>query len=356
MPTARAYGNYRKRRSYKKKPYGKKAAYKKSTKVATKRKTIKVPIMGPKKIATSHWRSTGGSLSGKSKQPKGIAVGKSVFTRSVCGRIEGADASGPQASGLLGVAYPRSDLMYIQASMSDTINSSVQTRSGFENQVYLKTCIVNHLITNQNNSNVFIDLYDIVARQDQGLSPEITSQPVITTPLEAWVNGLAISGSNAFSNVATQAFTAPASSSLGVTPSMSSQFNSLYKVLKKTNLCLAPGETIEHSQFHKPNYNFRYSKTHGEETTGTLEEAYVKNLTCFTLLVVHGQPGDLTDDGSVGMTIPEVNWSTSFVYKSHAFPFSKNVASLVSTADSPITRAATRVILPDGSYAQAGNA
>lgn len=337
------FNNRKRKFAAKPKPYFKKAKYSKKSKTSTKpKRTQKHVVSGPKKVATSHWNSTGGQLKGSKKNPKGIAVGRSHFTRSVCGRIEGVDASGPQAAGLMGVCYPRTDLLLIRGSLSDTTDALQ-----YGSRVFLKTCVVTHLITNQSNTNIFIDLYDCVSKQDQGLTPEVTTQQTITDPLEAWNNGLVISGTNSFPNVGGQPLTAPTSASLGVTPSMSSQFRSLYKVMKKTVLCLAASETVQHQSVHSPNYTFDYSKTN-LQLDDTSEEAYVKNLTCFTLLVVHGQPADLSNDGAVGMTIPEVNWSSSFVYKSHAYPFSKSVATLASTSDTPITRATAQVVRLDG--------
>lgn len=336
----------------KSKTYSKKAKYSKKSKTSSKSKrTPKHVVSGPKKVATSHWNSTGGQLKGSKKNPKGISIGRSHFTRSVCGRIEGADALGPQAAGLLGVCFPRTDLMLIRGSLSDfqsdgTVTPLVQRQS--EKRVFLKTCVATHLITNQSNTNIFVDMYDCVAKTDQGLSPEVTTQQTITDPLEAWVNGLSVSGANQFPDVAAQVLTAPLAATLGVTPSMSSQFRNLFKVMKKTTLCLAASETVQHQSVHSPNYTFDYAKTQIEGVTGTNEEAYIKNLTCFTLLVVHGQPADLASDGAIGMTIPEVNWATSLVYKSHSYPFSKSVATAITTSDTPITRATAQVVRLDG--------
>ena len=332
MPTARRYS-----KPYNAKPYGKKADYKKKSpkkayKTRPKRPVVKVAkVDAPKKIATSHWKSSGGELSGKSKPMKGEAIGTSIFTKTDKGRVKGTDGGAGQVASLLTAVYPRTDIMYIKGSL--LTNSASNVSSSSSNNLLYNSCIalfksatVEHFITNQTNGNVFVDLYEVVSKIDQGLSPEISTQQEITTPLEAFDNGLASAGlGNAFYDIAGTAYTYPGSTTMGVTPTMSQQFKKLWKILKKTTLCLGSGETVQHQSVHKPNYKFDYAKTRGELSGAeTVEEAYVRGLTVFTMAIVHGQPCDLDADGTVGLTIPEINWTSNVVYRSTAFPMSKS--------------------------------
>jgi len=329
MPIARRY-----RKPYNAKPYGKKANYKKKSKktykARPKRSLVKTAkVDAPKKIATSHWKSSGGELSGKSKPMKGEAISTSIFTKTSTGRIKGTDGGAGQVAALMTAVYPRTDIMSIKNSLSTYAN--LNGADGSFNMIYnqpialFKSATVEHFITNQTNGNVFVDLYDIVSKDDQGLGAEISTQQEITTPLEAFDNGLAQNGLNEFPDLAGTAFTYPGSTTMGVTPAMSQIFKRQFKILKKTTLCLGSGETVQHSSVHKPNYKFDYAKTRGEGTTAeTLEEAYVRGLTCFTMAIIHGQPCDLDADGTVGLTIPEINWTSNVVYRSTAFPASKS--------------------------------
>ena len=328
MPIARRYRS----KPANSKPYGKKANYKPKSKKKTrpKRPVVKVAkVDAPKKIATSHWKSTGGELSGVAKPMKGECIGTSIFTKTGTGRVKGTDGGAGQAVGLMTAVYPRTDIMAIKNSLamrSDVYAGNAATETLYSQPIALfKSATVEHFITNQTNGNVFVDLYEIVSKSDQGLSAEISTQQEITTPLEAFDNGLAQNGINGFTNLAGTAFTYPGSTTMGVTPTMSQIFKTMFKIMKKTTLCLGSGETVQHSSVHKPNYKFDYAKTRGEGISAeTVEEAYVRSLTVFTMAIVHGQPCDLDADGTVGLTIPEINWTSNVVYRSTAYPASKS--------------------------------
>jgi len=231
MPTSRSP----RAKSFNSKPYGKKASYKKkSTKKAyktrPKRPFVKVAkVDAPKKIATSHWKSSGGELSGKPKLLKGEAIGTSIFTKTSSGRVKGVDGGAGQTAALMTSVYPRTDLMAIRATLNTNANVTFTDASNvpfYAQPIALfKTATVEHFITNQTNGNVFVDLYEVVSKDNQGLGPEVDSQQIISTPLESFENGLVFNGvGNNFPTMAqVNAFGYPTTQTMGTTPSMSHQ-------------------------------------------------------------------------------------------------------------------------------------
>lgn len=168
-------------------------------------------------------------------------------------------------------------------------------------------CFQKTTYTNQNNFNVFVDIYDCLARKD---CSDTSFDPTNTITQSATASG--------------GAFTAP-----GQSIYQAQVFTGYFKILKKTSLCMGSGETYQHVVTHKPR---RIVKGPFEvEFVETLDKQSIGNLTYYQLAVVYGGPVDLgsattaltgvttggVDSGNADATklnVPHISWITSKTY------------------------------------------
>lgn len=92
-------------------------------------------------------------------------------------------------------------------------------------RVFMNKCLQQYMFTNNQTNNVFVDIYDVVARRDNGWNPQA-----------AFDAGLKDQG------------IASGTDAINVTPFMSTIFTQNWKVLKKTNIELGPGVSHRHIQ------------------------------------------------------------------------------------------------------------
>jgi hypothetical protein len=139
------------------------------------------------------------------------------------------------------------------------------------------------IFTNATNATVRITLYDIVARKDINNSS-------VNTPDLAWKQGEADDGGNSTSyNI------------VGVTPFSSKSFTEFFKIKKITHVLLGQGATHIHRVNFFPNRQISY----GAFNYG----AVWKDLTCYTMMVSHGQVSDaITGGGGASIGASKINY------------------------------------------------
>lgn len=131
-------------------------------------------------------------------------------------------------------------------------------------------------MTNQDNGNVEIHIWDVIVKRDTNLAP-----------VAAYVNGL----NNMQGSTTINQFAIPA----GVFPQQSSQFNQYYKVIKHQRVILGQGQSHSHTVKMCPKRMF-----HSE----LLSEANIsiKGFTVHTLIQVMGMPqNDATTKTTVSL-------------------------------------------------------
>lgn len=132
------------------------------------------------------------------------------------------------------------------------------------------------MITNQENVNARITLYDVLAKKD--------TDSVVSNPYDAVSTGY-----NDIGNGASTDFTI-----LGSTPFDTPRFTEYFKVLKTTEVVLSPGQCHVHKVHYAPNLIF--SKTRAARIAGS----GIGGLTIYTLVRVHGTPiNDQTTESQV---------------------------------------------------------
>lgn len=144
------------------------------------------------------------------------------------------------------------------------------TASQKTTRIYVHKCLQQYMFTNNQTNNIFVDIYDVVARRDSGWNPSA-----------AFNQGLIDQGITS------------GNAAINVTPFMSTIFTQNWKVLKKTNIELGPGVSHRHIS------NIALNKVWNAER---MQEggAHYAGLTTGVLLVVWGAPcHDATTVGNV---------------------------------------------------------
>lgn len=164
------------------------------------------------------------------------------------------------------------------------------------------------LLTNASNTTCFVLIYDIVPKRD-------LSNGTITAPSTAWSQGVSDEG-------VASAYQIP-----GNTPFSSKSFTEWFTIRKVTKITLAQGETHEHEAMWYPNKSMDY---------GVLQYASIlKGLTCFQMIVHHGQCSDAITGGAVSIGASKLNFVTYKEYE-HSW-IADNTTSLVATNSLPTT-------------------
>lgn len=194
--------------------------------------------------------------------------------------------------------------------------------SGVLDRSFVKDCSLSITLMNQSNVPTFVDLYDIVARQDR--SP-ITGNG----PLSYWGSNIASSG------------TGQSSSTYGATPFNSTVFTEGFKVLKITRINMGAGETAEHRC--KYTFNRVFKKEIYPNPVASVEDTgSIRGLTHYVLIVTRGAPSD-ADDLVVGPAPTKIDFIFSKAYKYQP----TSVGSQVFTTESlPTTQ--TKIMETDG--------
>lgn len=127
-------------------------------------------------------------------------------------------------------------------------------------RIYLGKSKTNYLMTNNQTNNIFVDMYDVVARKDQ-------SQTILGSLQTGLVDQGITGGSDA----------------INVTPFMSQLFCTNWKIVKRTSIELGPGES------HRHVFNFAVNKQINAER---MQDAswYYEGITHGTLIVAWGAP------------------------------------------------------------------
>jgi hypothetical protein len=172
----------------------------------------------------------------------------------------------------------------LQGLFQTTVNKSCRT--------ILESCTENTIFRNQDKNDVYLDLYDIVARRD------ITSTGNTDFyPDGAWANGVADAGA---SNMQLQ---------VGTTPFSSPRFTQLYKVVKVTHVILPAGGTHEHRVHYEPNRMLNLE---------TLQDGQwaLKGLTHYTMAVWYAAPlNDSVNTGQVSIGAANLDYVQTKQYK-----------------------------------------
>lgn len=146
-------------------------------------------------------------------------------------------------TGALGLIYP-------------VKSYSPKTVKYFIDQVTAK-----YMMTNQENTNVELFIYDLVAKKDGSITPE-----------GAWSGGLTDEGGNASYR-----------NTVGISPFVSPQFNAYWKVLKKTRVVLGTGQS------HCHYINWKCQKVFNQEKLAD-SPYYIKGLSYATMIIQTGLP------------------------------------------------------------------
>lgn len=140
----------------------------------------------------------------------------------------------------------------------------------------LESCHSVGMITNQENVNARISLYDVICKKD--------TDATVSNPYDAVSTGYNDIGGGASTD-----FTI-----LGVTPFSIPRFVEYFKILQTTEVVLSPGQCHVHKVHYAPNSLF--SKTRAARIAGS----GIGGLTMYTLVRVHGTPiNDQTTESQV---------------------------------------------------------
>lgn len=149
------------------------------------------------------------------------------------------------------------------------------------------------MITNQDQGNVRIVLYDIIQRRDG-------DHTEVDTPAAAWTNSYGDEG-GADTDV----------NFVGSTPFSSDLFVRYFKVLKMTHILLSQGQTHVHRVHFSPN------KIMDGEVIRYASGA-VRGITCHTMIQAHGVPYNYGSDTSIvstGQVNLDVVYKKQYKYK-----------------------------------------
>jgi len=149
------------------------------------------------------------------------------------------------------------------------------------------------LVNSSSTANQLM-IYDVICRKDCATASKNSS------PGTAWALGVDIEGGSSTDY-----------NTIGSRPTESVAFNTFYKIVQKTPLTLSPGELHRHLVRFNPN----------RMVNGFWNDAAIygmQGLTCWTLIVHHGQPAhDSTTATSVTIDPSELDivWKTSIDYR-----------------------------------------
>jgi len=176
---------------------------------------------------------------------------------------------GQQNAVLIGDYYTNLDVN-LHFALANTSNSA---------KVLLKSVHGESLITNQENVNARITIYDIMSRRDGAAGA--------SDPYVAFRDGFLDS-----TNGAAGDFVVP-----GATPFSNPRFVEWFKVLKTTNVILSPGACHSHV------VDYKINKLYSHEVTNLTTSSCLAGVTLFTMIIYHGSPiNDITTQTQVSLS------------------------------------------------------
>lgn len=183
-------------------------------------------------------------------------------------------------------------------------------------KVLLEECQAKCLFTNQTNDVVRMTLYDILPRRD-------INNGSYTPPSAAWVTGDAATAGGA------SAYTYA-----GSTPFQTPAFTKLWEVVKVTNVDLHTGGHHVHNIMYKP--KCMMDKQTFTENGGSANIAY-KNLTGFTMVVIHGLPVNGTSGTNISLAATAIDCAVVRQYKFRVFESSvSQIAQITTNFQAPV--------------------
>lgn len=171
-----------------------------------------------------------------------------------CGTgVQTYTAYGYFTAGTFGGTTVDNDLAVINAKVTSSLGTYKTAR------ILVESATARYMMTNQDTGNVQVYIYDVVARLDTNISPDVAFQ-----------TGIADEG-------------AAAATTVGATPFASEQFTTHFKILKCTTVILGQGQTHSHLVHYAPNRMFSSERL-------TDNNKSLRGLTCYSLIVAHGLP------------------------------------------------------------------
>lgn len=304
---------YKRKRAYK--PYTKNKKRKtngKKNKGRAFRKNKRSLNGSPRKTGTSHWNSYAKlGYNPASKYNKSYIKGQMKLQPSSTW-VDAYGSAAVVSAGVQGVAN-----LYGVNTPFDFKTLGITTNG----KLLVEAVHVKVSITNQQNSNVFIDLYDIEARDDTTYL-----ENTVYTPLAAFASGMPAGDAGKY----------------GVTPFDSDAFTQTYKVNKITKLNLASGETAVHEGSIKQAALFTKGRDAQYSTSAGRDIGNFKGWTKWTMMIIKGPASD-ADNTTVGPLSAKVDFIVEKRYR-----FQTISADPTPVYAGVLSSAATKVMETDG--------
>lgn len=290
------------------KPYAKSKGFKKTSKKSYKKAYKKKGVnRKARKTGTHTWLSYGVGTHHKTrpfiKKLEKVLV-TNIYTNNESGAIQ--PTTGRQQAAIVSSALTNDGLL-LQVALA----SSNQSFKAIVKDVSVITTFMN-----QTNAPVFMDLYDIIARED--IRPGTTGIVHNLDPYQTWLH---------------DPTTTTLPTYIDTTPFDAPSFVALWKVLRVTRINLAAAETCEHKTILKPNLLWNDARAYVMGSPG--DPGSYGGLTSFTMAVVKGSPCDAVNT-TVTSSLAKVDWVTSYrmayEFITTSGPQITNVNTLVTTA------------------------
>lgn len=195
------------------------------------------------------------------KRPNKTKIGKLEYLKSTVvnnSAVRTTSLIGKQTSMNLVTCFDTADVSSLFTAIGIT---------GKTARLILHSIHAESLITNCENSNARIYLYDIIARRDV--------QTGYVDPTSVFQAGFA----DASTGGSAANYLVP-----GVTPFGNHRFTEWFKILQTTEIILSPGATHTHVVHYAPN------RLQSHEIDSATSAGCIAGLTVYTMLVVHGTP------------------------------------------------------------------
>lgn len=197
-----------------------------------------------------------------------------------------------QNGGYAQITNPAYDIAYLlnQASLNGIGGGNISDNSpSTTTKIYIKKVFAKFMMTNMDIGNAQVHIFDIICKRD-------------------YPQGATIAFGNGISDVTTGAQDQRA---LGLMPWSSPEFNTHFRVLQKSSVILAQGQSHMHYVNYSPNKIFTAERLVSSDNS-------LAGATLFTMILIHGLPVNDRDTktnvstGSVSLDIVqtrEVHWS-----------------------------------------------
>lgn len=290
-----------------------------------------------KHVTPTYSVGRGGGLNNSFKSPKGLLTAKNVYIEQSTNRIYDVTTNRAQAVAASFNVLDIPSLYGIKNSTTAQITREIPTvgitlpTSSLSGRVFLRTANVETYYVNQSSFSCSIDVYELVCLISQNQTITTTAPSLISAPT-AWTKSINPSSLLASATIEIDYATPvtlvrPDIYDFAVSPT---GFCKFWKILKKTTYSLQGGGTATHKSYHKINKVFDYSSIVEENAENqTNLTGYIKGLTVQTMVVVKGQPTNITGDGAIGVSQPEINSVTSVKYTFSGMPDSAMASTML---------------------------